>query len=347
MSETGVCPLCHRSARVQALPSVFADKINCEKCGEYILESGLRETNYWDRLRLRSALYYYLTQQADSLRERNIIPHFYDGSLDEAEGQLIPLRSKFRKLMAVTPIEDLYPRDYDDRISMIMVNLANEVQFIGNTFTVRQNGDPDKSHLFFLDESYGTESYKLQLDGMLAMLEKLGLIEATGIKPAVTGKTQYNITPRGWQRVQEYQKAHKTLPQGFIAMWFDPSMKPIKERIIEAIRDSGYLPMVIDMKEHNNQIVPEILFEIDRSEFVVADLTGGRGGVYYEAGYASGRDKPVIMCCRDDYFNQIHFDLKQKNGINWTDEDDLYKRLTDRIQATIGKRPTAGGRCQT
>jgi nucleoside 2-deoxyribosyltransferase len=88
----------------------------------------------------------------------------------------------------------------------------------------------------------------------------------------------------------------------------------------------------------NNQIVPEIFYEIKRSEFVIADLSGNRGGVYYEAGFAEGLNKPVIISCRSDYLKSLHFDVKQKSAVIWSDENDLYKRLIKRIEATIGRR---------
>ena len=72
----------------------------------------------------------------------------------------------------------------------------------------------------------------------------------------------------------------------FIAMNFDDSMKKARNAIVDAIKSFNYDPMLIDNKEHNNQIVPEIYKEISDSIFVIADLTGQRGGVYYEAGYA-------------------------------------------------------------
>ncbi len=62
--------------------------------------------------------------------------------------------------------------------------------------------------------------------------------------------------------------------KAFIAIWFDASMKKARGQIMVVIRLCGYEPMIIDIKEHNNQIVPEIFKEIGDSEFVVADLTG-------------------------------------------------------------------------
>lgn len=121
----------------------------------------------------------------------------------------------------------------------------------------------------------------------------------------------------------------------FVAMWFDNSMKKTRENINEAIKSCGYEPMLIDMKEHNNQIVPEIFKEIEDSEFVVADLTGHRGGVYYEVGYAMAKGKAVILSCRDG--EDTHFDVAQINTIYWKDEEDLSERLVKRIRATVGE----------
>lgn len=123
--------------------------------------------------------------------------------------------------------------------------------------------------------------------------------------------------------------------KAFIAMWFDDSMKKARENINEAIKSCGYEPMLIDMKEHNNQIVPEIFKEIEDSEFVIADLTGHRGGVYYEAGYAMAKGKTVILSCRNG--EDTHFDVAQINTIYWQNEEDLFERLMRRIKATVGE----------
>lgn len=122
----------------------------------------------------------------------------------------------------------------------------------------------------------------------------------------------------------------------FVAMWFDDSMAKARKNINDAIKSCGYEPMLIDLKEHNNQIVPEIFKEIDDSEFVIADLTGHRGGVYYEAGYAMAKGKTVILICRDG--EKTHFDVAQINTIYWQNEEDLFERLVRRIRATVGEK---------
>lgn len=147
------------------------------------------------------------------------------------------------------------------------------------------------------------------------------------------------------KNLYEGLKEHELLPvmaligkgkkkKAFIAMSFDDSMKEARRAITEAVESCGYASMLIDIKEHNNQIVPEIYKEISDSEFVVADLTGHRGGVYYEAGYAVAKEKSLILCCRKG--ENPHFDVAQINTIFWENEQDLRERLIKRIKATIG-----------
>lgn len=128
----------------------------------------------------------------------------------------------------------------------------------------------------------------------------------------------------------------KELRNVFIAMSFDEKMNKAKEIITKVIKNSGYNPMIMDMKEHNNQIVPEIFYEIKRSKFVVADLTQHKTGVYYEVGYADALEKQIILTCKNTDFKKTHFDISQKNIIKWDDEKDLEKRLGNRIKTTIG-----------
>ena len=122
-------------------------------------------------------------------------------------------------------------------------------------------------------------------------------------------------------------------PSVFIAMSFDKDLKDVRESISKVIKDEGLIPLLIDSKEHNNQIVPEIFNEIDKAKFVIADLTHHKTGVYYEAGYAKGKGKEVIFTCRKDDFEKRHFDVAQTNTIVWETTTELGERLTKRIES--------------
>ena len=153
------------------------------------------------------------------------------------------------------------------------------------------------------------------------------------------------LTVAGHARIAE-QRANPDSSQAFVAMWFDESMNQAFETGIEpAIEEAGYWPLRIDRKEHVNKIDDEIIAELRRSRFVVADFTqgedGARGGVYYEAGFAHGLDLPVIFTCREDAVEQLHFDTAHYNHIVWTTPEELREKLKTRILAIIGEGPEA------
>jgi nucleoside 2-deoxyribosyltransferase len=151
------------------------------------------------------------------------------------------------------------------------------------------------------------------------------------------------VLPKGYDRVTQ-ETAATQLNQAFVAMWFDEiMMAPYEFGIEPAIREAGYQPLRIDQKEHVNKIDDEIISEIRRSRFLVADFTSeperSRGGVYFEAGYALALGKPVIWCCRADRINEVHFDTRQFNHIVWEEATDLKVKLKNRIGAVIGDGP--------
>lgn len=163
------------------------------------------------------------------------------------------------------------------------------------------------------------------------MLNELGYLTAIG-------SGSYRISANGWRRIEQLTRREQETKQGFIAMSFSKETIKISEAFKRAISESGYIPIRIDEKEHNNQIVPEILFEIDRSKFVVMDVTVPNNGAYYEAGYALGKGKQVIICCRKEEFlgsERPHFDIQQKSTIIWDTEEELVLRLKKRIEATV------------
>lgn len=152
------------------------------------------------------------------------------------------------------------------------------------------------------------------------------------------------LRPPGYARLAELDGTNSGSAQAFVAMWFDDSMNEAYEKgIWPAITDAGYKAVRIDQKDHNNKIDDEIIAEIRRSRFLIADFTqgdtGARGGVYYEAGFAHGLNMPVIFTCRKDALGKVHFDTRQYNHIVWETPEELRDSLAKRISATIGDGP--------
>jgi len=240
---------------------------------------------------------------------------------------------------------NIEPRTFNDRIDMIMLNLNKFIKSVGDELefpcieeTLPNDGLPLLYNVLLLDCTYSSDDWKTenQAEEIMNILKEYDYIKHA----QVLGDDQnaYTFTANGWNHISNLLQKNDELPQAFIAMWFSVNMDAVRTCIGQAIIESGYLPIIIDEKEHNNQIVPEILFEVKRSKFMVADLTGHRNGVYYEAGYAQALGKEVILTCREDDFSERHFDIAQQNIICWNDTDDLHNRLLKRIEATVGKR---------
>ncbi len=88
-----------------------------------------------------------------------------------------------------------------------------------------------------------------------------------------------------------------------------------------------------------NRIDDEIIGRIRASRFIVADFTGHRQGVYFEAGMMLGLGRTVIWMCKDEELKASHFDTRQYNFINYKSVDEARKRLYDRIMAIEGAGP--------
>ena len=147
------------------------------------------------------------------------------------------------------------------------------------------------------------------------------------------------ITAKGWDELSGNVNIEPS-DQCFVAMWFDDSMIDVfSSAICGGIVAAGYKPIRIDNKEHNNRIDDEIVAEIRNSKFSVADFTGQRGGVYFEAGFALGLGRSVIWLCRKDEMEKLHFDTRQYNFIIWELDKlkDLALAIERRIIATIGR----------
>ena len=160
---------------------------------------------------------------------------------------------------------------------------------------------------------------------------------------------RHTLSAKGLMRLDAIDQAGAATDQAFVAMWFDASVTDAFEHgISPGLADAGYRAFRIDRKEHANKIDDEIIAEIRRSRFVVADFTSGtfdlegnkicvpRGGVYYEAGFAQGLGMPVIWTVRADQINDVHFDIRQFNQIVWNDAADLREKLTRRVLAVLG-----------
>ena len=131
-------------------------------------------------------------------------------------------------------------------------------------------------------------------------------------------------------------------------MAFNDGTKETREAIRAGVEKAGFSTEFIDEIVHNHQIVPEMFRLIRECRFLILEISDPNYGAYYEAGYALGLGKEVIICCNNEVFRKEydteeekkyakylrpHFDIAQKQILIWTDYDDLSKKLCEWIKA--------------
>lgn len=235
------------------------------------------------------------------------------------------LQAKYNWIVSVDELIRSYPRTAGEMIDRALLNCAAMHPKPGESIQLSGAGEC----LLYADDREGCE-------WMLRQLESSGYISLNddGTQDALAS---FSIESAGWKHIGELKRRPaENAPQAFVAMHFHEDMEPFyKDGIRPAIEADGKTRCVrIDGVHHNNKICDEIIAAIRRSRYVVADFTGNRGGVYYEAGFAHGLGIPVIWTVRDTT-KELHFDTRQYNHIVYKDADELKRLLTDRIAATI------------
>jgi hypothetical protein len=142
---------------------------------------------------------------------------------------------------------------------------------------------------------------------------------------------------KGWQRYEDLKKGISATNLAFMAMEFgDVALDMMFENYFkEAVAQTGFdLQRVID-KPRAGLIDDRIKVDIRTSRFLIADLTHGNKGAYWEAGYAEGLGKPVIYTCEKTVWmkEKTHFDTNHYHTVVWEKKNP--NEATENLKATI------------
>jgi hypothetical protein len=253
------------------------------------------------------------------------------------------------------------PLDPIEKMDYALINLERSSnKYVGEKLTVNARDDYP---LYYCQEP-------AELIAICALLFEKGF---TFVSDPKNPQNLLSITAKGYQRLREIQKPNKDSRNCFVAMWYTPEMdevfqkaiKPAIEFIDPKETNPLFRAVKIDNIEHLNDINDEIIAQIRRSRFMVCDLTGYRGGVYFEAGFAYGLGLEVIYTCRKDWIKEeplsdqsgnqvdalfdsigrkvvvkkegVHFDFAQRNWIEWELDklEEFRTKLENRIRAVI------------
>ena len=169
-----------------------------------------------------------------------------------------------------------------------------------------------------------------------------GLIKETGPFGAAQHDRQtYQLSVKGWDHVLGTAATSTEHGRVFVAMWFHESMtSAYQEGIMPALAETGYDSICMNEVFNNDDINFAILAEIRRAQFLIADITGARGGVYFEAGFAKALGRDVFFTCLQERFGgDKHFDTEHFQHTLWKDPGDLRKKLCAKILGLKGRGP--------
>jgi len=308
------CPLCNSFAYHSTDPQIWADMVTCPTCGKFRFDG---TADLWLKALKPSEVspLYKISFALRSISDRAI------GKRDNSFFPVYTMEDFERIVESADP-------PIVDKLRMLLKYLGDTTEYPGqivefdasNDYPVVCARNYQESNFYFyslIDQKFCT--YEAPYTGRSAH--------------------RFKITAAGWTELDRASKAGDDSSDAFIAMWFDKSRRPMEDAIDRAVEESGYKPVRIDKIEHVNRIDDEIIARFRRSKFLIADFTGQRNGVYFEAGFMLGLGRPVIWVCEKAELHDVHFDTRQYNTIDYLDAADLQKRLQVRIEAIMGKGP--------
>lgn len=315
------CPICKSHANEEPI-ALGAGKLACPRCGSFSI-SGTASVMW----KATNPNVRQVSNASGWIREHQRVLINSDGIEALLSVPTPSVAERAKKIL--TTLEKAVP-SISEWQNIYVVNPAN--------ISITYENEPHliNNQLFWLGISYSVNPDELRY----LLAEYLNRESSFLTISDQSNHLKVQITPKGYAYLAELRKTQVNSQIGFCAMWFDKSVLPIWTNAIEpAIKDAGYYAKRIDTDHHNNRIDDEIIAMIRRSKFVVADFTGQRGGVYFEAGFALGLGLEVIWTCKKSDLKEVHFDNRQYNFVTWEEDKlgDFKTALQNRIEATIGR----------
>ena len=277
-------------------------------------------------------------------------------------------KDKEAKMLTPTIVDNWYPKTFAKKIDLILDYLSQFSPYLGAKISlfakrcstqllmINSFNSEDGTHNY----EWGDELYyilKFLIDSELINLEEKGDLKENINALCIHNKSAISIalTVKAYERIEKYQKNPLNNKDVFVAMSFHESANEIRSAIKKGIEEAKYSSLLMDEIVHNHQIVPEMLRLIKESRFMIMDITQPNFGAYYEAGYALGLGKEVIITCSEEVWNKNdfecpkdkqcyyirlalkpHFDIAQKQVLRWKNYKDLTKKLSEWIKQIIG-----------
>lgn len=303
LSANGTCPLCDGPAYVQPSQEIDGDGVVCERCGYFRIEYGAL-VGFEQARHLIAGM----TRRSSGL-------------LPSSESRLTLASDNIPDVLAGVQLAGGLLDHLDYSLEYVRGHQARSDEFV----EYRELAGTDYPLVFARDSDEFLHFFRTLADQ--------GLLEEPPRRDPAR-RTSFRLTPVGWHRVRELAKTRRDPSRAFVAMWFTDELRAAwEDGIRPALVALGYDPVRIDLSHGDDRIDDRIIAEIRRSGLVVADFTGHRGGVYFEAGFAMGLGIPVVWTCRRLEIQGAHFDTSHYQHLLWDTPEDLRDQLVNHIAA--------------
>ena len=249
--------------------------------------------------------------------------------------------------VSLEEMKAFYPQRFSDRIDNTLLGIARKSHYFGDTIKIKKE---EVHKLFFLTcfDQQGApidrERLQLQRSYIISYFKDNHFIDSPD---ELEYERKITLLAAGWKRIEDIEKSDEDNKDVFVSMSFADELEPIREAIREGIKKAEFSPEFMNEIIHNKEIVPEMFRLIRECRFLIMDITKPNYGAYYEAGYALGLGKEVIITCSKESkdrelteaekpfekYLRPHFDIAQKQILYWDDYDDLTNKLSEWIKA--------------
>jgi nucleotide-binding universal stress UspA family protein len=176
------------------------------------------------------------------------------------------------------------------------------------------------------------------IEGLVADIESWS--ESTEPPPAQEVDVQKVIDDTVHRALERYgfdtRKRHTSKIKDnyiFVIISYDPSMDPIFDAIKSAAHRVGMKAERVKDIKRDFSVTEKILEQIESARLVVADLTHERPNVYFELGYARGKEKAVVTLLRKG--SKAHVDVRGWNYLEYIDSRPLEEDLVERFKVEL------------
>jgi len=158
---------------------------------------------------------------------------------------------------------------------------------------------------------------------------------------------QISLSDEGWRYYNRLKDSGRFSKHAFMAMAFETKGldDDVKKCFQDTVGKAGYKLIFADKLPKVGSVDDNIRKTIRTSAFVIADLSEGNQGAYFEAGFAHGVRKSVIYTCNKSTWDNpearkefIHFDVDHQTIIFWDSKElqafeaDLKQAIQDALK---------------